>query len=142
LWACNGVVNYLGYCNRRVTRLLLTAATELSSSKRDLLLNRADALMARDLPCGVRKFGLACKSRVFGMSTEWCAPHGSEARFFLLIGDLCDAPFALDADDEAAPGLRARVLAEPVVDAVDDLVELAVCERPDEDHAGMLATRF
>jgi hypothetical protein len=41
--------------------------------------------------CGVRKFGLACKS--FGMSTEWCAPHGSEARSFLLIGDLCDAPF-------------------------------------------------
>ncbi len=49
-WACNGVLNYLGYCDRRVTRLLLKAATELSSSKRELLLNRADALMARDLP--------------------------------------------------------------------------------------------
>jgi hypothetical protein len=65
-----------------------------------------------------------------------------QARFFLLIGDLCDAPFALDGDDEAAPVLRVRVLGEPVLDAVDDLVELAVCERPDEDHAGMLATRF
>jgi hypothetical protein len=50
--------------------------------------------------------------------------------------------FALNPDDEAAPALRVRVLAEPVVDAVDDLVELTVCERPDEDHAGMLATRF
>jgi len=50
LWACNGVVNYLGYCNRSVTRLLLKAATELNSSKRELLLNRADALIARDLP--------------------------------------------------------------------------------------------
>jgi hypothetical protein len=52
------------------------------------------------------------------------------------------ASFALDPDDEAAPVLRVRVLAEPVLDAVDDLVELAVRERPDEDHAGVLATRF
>jgi hypothetical protein len=52
------------------------------------------------------------------------------------------AAFALDPDDEAAPVLRVRVLAEPVVDAVDDLVELAVREGPDEDHAGVLATRF
>ena len=39
-----------GYCNRRVTRLLSKAATELSSSERELLLDRADALIARDLP--------------------------------------------------------------------------------------------
>src|SRR5262249_10579964 len=71
------------------------------------------------------------------------ALNDSEARFFGLIADVLPparvaAPFALDRDDEAAPVLRVRVLGEPVVDALNDLVELAVWERPDQDYAGML----
>jgi peptide/nickel transport system substrate-binding protein len=49
-WACKGELNYMTYCNRRVTRLLLKAATELRESRRTALLNQADALIARDLP--------------------------------------------------------------------------------------------
>jgi peptide/nickel transport system substrate-binding protein len=50
IWACKGDLNYMGYCNRTVTRLLLKAATEPRASRRAQLRNRADALIARDLP--------------------------------------------------------------------------------------------
>jgi peptide/nickel transport system substrate-binding protein len=50
IWGCKGESNYAGYCNRRVTTLLRRASAELRPSTRAPLLNRADALMARDLP--------------------------------------------------------------------------------------------
>jgi peptide/nickel transport system substrate-binding protein len=49
-WACKGELNYMRYCNRRVTRLLVKAATELRANRRAPLFYQADALIARDLP--------------------------------------------------------------------------------------------
>jgi peptide/nickel transport system substrate-binding protein len=50
VWGCKGVHNWTGYCNTKVTALFRRAAAELRTSARPPLLNRADALMARDLP--------------------------------------------------------------------------------------------
>jgi ABC-type transport system substrate-binding protein len=50
VWGCKGGHNLIGYCNPKVTALFRRAATELRTSNRPPLLNRADALMARDLP--------------------------------------------------------------------------------------------
>ena len=50
VWGCKGSNNLIGYCNQKVTALFRRAARELQASKRPPLLNRADALMARDLP--------------------------------------------------------------------------------------------
>jgi peptide/nickel transport system substrate-binding protein len=50
VWGCKGRNNLTGYCNAKVTAVLRKAATELRASRRPPLLNRADALMAGDLP--------------------------------------------------------------------------------------------
>ncbi len=50
VWGCKGELNHIDYCNRRVTTLLRRASAELRPSLRTPLVNRADALMARDLP--------------------------------------------------------------------------------------------
>src|SRR5215210_633349 len=50
VWGCKGAHNLTGYCNAKVTALFRKAATELRTSRRPPLLNRADALMAGDLP--------------------------------------------------------------------------------------------
>jgi peptide/nickel transport system substrate-binding protein len=50
IFGCNGSINNTGYCNGKVTTLLRRASAEPKSSLRTPLLNRADALMARDLP--------------------------------------------------------------------------------------------
>jgi peptide/nickel transport system substrate-binding protein len=50
VWGCKGSNNLIGYCNPKVTALFRRAARELRTSRRAPLLNRADALMARDLP--------------------------------------------------------------------------------------------
>jgi ABC-type transport system substrate-binding protein len=50
IWGCKGRLNLIGYCNPKVTALFRRAATELRTSRRPPFLNRADALMARDLP--------------------------------------------------------------------------------------------
>jgi peptide/nickel transport system substrate-binding protein len=50
VWGCRGRNNLTGYCNPKVTALFRRAAAELRTSRRPPLLNRADALMARDLP--------------------------------------------------------------------------------------------
>jgi len=50
VWGCKGAYNRTGYCNTKVTALFRSAAAELRTSARPPLLNRADALMARDLP--------------------------------------------------------------------------------------------
>ena len=49
VWGCKGGHNLSGYCNPKVTTLFRRAARELQAGKRPPLLNRADALMARDL---------------------------------------------------------------------------------------------
>jgi ABC-type transport system substrate-binding protein len=50
IFACHGKLNPYGYCNARVTRLLDEASRELRAKRRATLLNRADALMAKDVP--------------------------------------------------------------------------------------------
>jgi peptide/nickel transport system substrate-binding protein len=50
VWGCKSADNLTGYCNSKVTALFRKAAMKLRTSARQPLLNRADALMARDLP--------------------------------------------------------------------------------------------
>jgi peptide/nickel transport system substrate-binding protein len=47
---CDGDQNDMGYCNRTVTRLLSQASVELNDKKRNAMLNRADSLIANDIP--------------------------------------------------------------------------------------------
>ncbi|MDX6400098.1 MAG: glutathione transport system substrate-binding protein, partial [Gaiellaceae bacterium] len=42
--------NYGEYCNRNVTKLLKASDHELSDKKRVVLINKADTLMANDVP--------------------------------------------------------------------------------------------
>jgi peptide/nickel transport system substrate-binding protein len=49
-WGCGGESNYLGYCNRRVTDYLEASNSELNPKKRMALFQRADALLAHDVP--------------------------------------------------------------------------------------------
>jgi peptide/nickel transport system substrate-binding protein len=50
IFGCHGKLNYYGYCNARVSQLLARALAELRFKQRGALLNRADALMAKDVP--------------------------------------------------------------------------------------------
>ena len=50
LFGCYGVRNYSGYCQRLTTRELDQAGRILDSDERSRVLNRADALLARDVP--------------------------------------------------------------------------------------------
>jgi peptide/nickel transport system substrate-binding protein len=50
VWGCGGESNYLQYCNRVLTQLLDEAAAELDPARRLALFQRADALLASDLP--------------------------------------------------------------------------------------------
>ena len=47
---CGGDQNDMGYCNRTVTNLLNKASVELNDKKRNAMLNRADSLIANDIP--------------------------------------------------------------------------------------------
>ena len=47
---CGCYQNDMGYCNRRVTRLLTQAAQELNERRRNAMLNQADRLIANDIP--------------------------------------------------------------------------------------------
>ncbi|HXY85100.1 MAG TPA: peptide ABC transporter substrate-binding protein [Gaiellaceae bacterium] len=49
-WRCNGPSNYLSYCNKRVSALLLDSQHQLNDAKRRAEFQQADALMANDLP--------------------------------------------------------------------------------------------
>lgn len=49
-WECEGELNFRSYCNRQVHRLIQQSRTELDQDARTRLLNRANELMARDLP--------------------------------------------------------------------------------------------
>jgi peptide/nickel transport system substrate-binding protein len=50
VWGCAGESNYLQYCNRALTQLLDETTTELDPKRRAALFQRADVLLARDLP--------------------------------------------------------------------------------------------
>jgi peptide/nickel transport system substrate-binding protein len=50
LHGCGGDQNYMGYCNRAVTQLLEQARRTLNDAQRAVILNRADAQMAQDVP--------------------------------------------------------------------------------------------
>jgi peptide/nickel transport system substrate-binding protein len=50
IWKCNGAQNYMEYCNRNVSRLLEASDVQLNVKKRFALFNRADALMANNIP--------------------------------------------------------------------------------------------
>jgi peptide/nickel transport system substrate-binding protein len=49
-WECDGELNYRSYCNEEVDRLIEASRVELDQAQRAELLNRANALMAEDLP--------------------------------------------------------------------------------------------
>jgi ABC-type transport system substrate-binding protein len=49
-WSCGGVSNYLRYCNTLATRDLEAASGELTPARRTIYFQRADALLARDVP--------------------------------------------------------------------------------------------
>jgi ABC-type transport system substrate-binding protein len=48
--ACSGSLNNMNYCNRTVSRLLAQVKSITNDAKRAKLLNRADALIAADIP--------------------------------------------------------------------------------------------
>jgi peptide/nickel transport system substrate-binding protein len=50
VWRCGGAGNLTGYCNREVSRELLRSRTMVDQKVRMKLLNRVDALLARDVP--------------------------------------------------------------------------------------------
>lgn len=50
VFRCGGRNNFAGYCNRQVTRKLLQSQVVVDQKTRMRLLNRVDALLARDVP--------------------------------------------------------------------------------------------
>jgi peptide/nickel transport system substrate-binding protein len=50
IWGCGGESNYLNYCNRKATTLLQASNSELNPAKRRTDFQKADALMANDVP--------------------------------------------------------------------------------------------
>lgn len=50
LYGCGGYQNYMGYCDRRATALFKKAAYTADADRRAALLNRAEAMMADDVP--------------------------------------------------------------------------------------------
>src|SRR3954470_24659681 len=70
IWGCGGESNYLNYCNRAATKLLEASNSELNPTKRVALFQKADALMANDVPTVPmyqRPNPLVYKSAVGGM---------------------------------------------------------------------------
>ncbi|HET7327582.1 MAG TPA: ABC transporter family substrate-binding protein [Nocardioidaceae bacterium] len=49
-WECDGSYNYRSYCNEKVTDLIRQSRVEIDPQRRAALLNRANELMAQDLP--------------------------------------------------------------------------------------------
>ena len=50
IWGCKGASNYLNYCNNKATALLKASNSELDPVKRGADFQKANALMAKDLP--------------------------------------------------------------------------------------------
>jgi ABC-type transport system substrate-binding protein len=72
-WGCGGEANYLNYCNRTATKLLEASNSELDPAKRAVLFQKADKLMANDLPSiplYARPNPLIWKNAVTGMKNN------------------------------------------------------------------------
>jgi peptide/nickel transport system substrate-binding protein len=72
-WSCDGLSNYLNYCNRKATALLKASNSELDPAKRVKEFQQADALMANDvptIPMYSRPNPLIWKSNVHGMKNN------------------------------------------------------------------------
>jgi len=50
IYRCGGGGNFTGYCNRRVDALLKAAQTQVNEVKRERLFQRADTILAADVP--------------------------------------------------------------------------------------------
>lgn len=50
VWGCGGAANWLGYCNRAATNLLVETTSVFDQKRRASLFEQADALFARDVP--------------------------------------------------------------------------------------------
>jgi len=50
IFSCGSPGNYGEYCNRNVTKLLTQSDQELNDAKRVKLINKADTIMANDVP--------------------------------------------------------------------------------------------
>jgi peptide/nickel transport system substrate-binding protein len=73
IWGCSGESNFLNYCNRAATRLMEASNSELDPAKRAALFNKADALMANDvptIPMYSRPVPLVYKSAITGMKNN------------------------------------------------------------------------
>ena len=73
IWACGGLTNYLGYCNRKATNLMDRSQLELDPAKRFALFQQADRLFANDvpsIPLYARPNPLIWKSQVTGMKNN------------------------------------------------------------------------
>jgi peptide/nickel transport system substrate-binding protein len=73
IWGCGGESNFLTYCNRAATRLLEASDSELDPAKRAVLFQKADALMAKDVPTVPlyqRPNPLIYKSAILGMKNN------------------------------------------------------------------------
>jgi peptide/nickel transport system substrate-binding protein len=69
IWRCGGAQNYLGYCSRPASRLLLKSNEEFDPKKRTALFNKADELIASHvvtLPLYARPTFLIHDSRLRG----------------------------------------------------------------------------
>jgi peptide/nickel transport system substrate-binding protein len=72
-WECAGLSNYLNYCNRAATKLMEASNSELDPKKRAADFQRADALMANDvpsIPLYARPNPLIWKNGVLGMKNN------------------------------------------------------------------------
>jgi peptide/nickel transport system substrate-binding protein len=49
-WRCGGDGNYMGYCNRKASKLMEQATAELNPPARTKLFQKANTLMANDVP--------------------------------------------------------------------------------------------
>jgi peptide/nickel transport system substrate-binding protein len=70
IWGCGGESNYMNYCNRAATKLLEASNSELDPAKRTADFQKADAMMANDvptIPMYQRPNPLIYKSDVTGM---------------------------------------------------------------------------
>jgi ABC-type transport system substrate-binding protein len=69
-YRCSGLANWTGYCNHTVDTLMTAANSELDPAKRASLLQRADAIMATEvpmLPMYQRPIALVHRSDLLGM---------------------------------------------------------------------------
>jgi peptide/nickel transport system substrate-binding protein len=72
-WSCGGASNYLDYCNREATKLLQASNSELDPARRRQDFQKADALMANDvptIPMYSRPNPLIWKSALLGMKNN------------------------------------------------------------------------